>query len=158
MTQININNSLDAWRIAYNQLDSDFRNGAAAIQVVDNGGFGSLTYNSTTGFLTFTGTSVADVRNIFSAGSGMIYDSSSGQFSATAVTPDDASATVKGIASFSADNFSVASGVVTLKNLGVNRQEIVDNAINSNKLSSSVQLNIMNSAGTVIKTLYGAGN
>ena len=157
MTQINTNQSLDAWRVAYNELDSDFRNGAAAIQVVNNGGFGSLAYNSSTGFLTFTGTSVTDVRDIFSAGTGILYDSSSGQFSATAVTPDVATTAANGIASFDSADFDVNLGLVTLKAAGIQEEAIADDAITSDKLSSVVELKILNSAGNEIKTLFGAG-
>ena len=43
----------------------------AAISVTDSGGDGSLSYNSSTGVLTFTGPSASDVRAHFSAGTGI---------------------------------------------------------------------------------------
>jgi hypothetical protein len=42
-----------------------------AISVTDSGGDGSLSYNSSTGVLTFTGPSATDVRAHFSAGTGI---------------------------------------------------------------------------------------
>ena len=42
-----------------------------AISVTDSGGDGSLSYNSSTGVLTFTGPSASDVRAHFSAGTGI---------------------------------------------------------------------------------------
>jgi len=43
----------------------------AAISVTDTGGDGSLSYNNTTGVLTYTGPSASDVRAHFSAGTGV---------------------------------------------------------------------------------------
>jgi len=48
----------------------------ADISVVDAGGDGSLAYNNTTGVLTYTGPSAAEVRSHFSAGTGITIDSS----------------------------------------------------------------------------------
>jgi hypothetical protein len=42
-----------------------------AVSVTDSGGDGSLSYNSSTGVLTFTGPSASDVRAHFSAGTGI---------------------------------------------------------------------------------------
>jgi hypothetical protein len=43
----------------------------AAISVTDSGGDGSLSYNNTTGVITYTGPSASDVRAHFSAGTGI---------------------------------------------------------------------------------------
>lgn len=51
----------------------------SAISVTDSGGDGSLSYNSSTGVLTYTGPSASEVRAHLSAGTGVSY--SSGQFS-----------------------------------------------------------------------------
>lgn len=45
------------------------------------------------------------------------------------VSGEDASTTNKGIASFSSDNFAVASGVVTIKNGGIANDELVNNSL-----------------------------
>jgi len=63
-------------------LDSRAR---AAISVTDNGGDGSLSYDSSTGVISFTGPSAAEVRAHFSADGDLIsYDSSTGAFSSVA--------------------------------------------------------------------------
>ena len=58
------------------RTDSDARN---AISALDNGGDGSFTYNNATGAFTYTGPSASEVRNHFSAGTGVTI--SSGQIS-----------------------------------------------------------------------------
>ncbi len=77
-----------------------------AISVLDSGGFGSLTYNTGSGGITFTGTSPSDVRGVLSAastnnlGSSFTYDNTVGEFAYTAPT----TSAVRGI-------FSAANGV-----------------------------------------------
>ena len=58
--------------------DSDAR---GAISVTDSGGDGSLAYNSSTGVITYTGPSAAEVRAHLSAGTGMTF--SGGAFATT---------------------------------------------------------------------------
>ena len=55
----------------------------AAISVTDAGGDGSLAYNNTTGVLTYTGPSAADVRAHFSATGDLTYNQGTGEFSVT---------------------------------------------------------------------------
>jgi len=60
----------------------------SAISIIDAGGDGSLTYNSTSGVITYTGPSASEVRNHFSAvftggDGGFSYDSSTGVFTQT---------------------------------------------------------------------------
>mgnify|MGYP001284653788 CR=1 FL=1 len=58
--------------------------GRAAIGVTDNGvGFGSLTYNSASGQITYTGTSVANMRSVINVGSNLAYDSATGKITFT---------------------------------------------------------------------------
>jgi hypothetical protein len=58
-----------------------------AISVTDAGGDGSLTYDNSTGVLTYTGPSGGDVRGYFSvaAGSGLTYNSTTGEFGTSAI-------------------------------------------------------------------------
>jgi len=60
------------------RADSDAKN---AISVVDNGGFGSLAMNAANGVITYNGPSTADVRGTLSAGTGITYNSATGQIS-----------------------------------------------------------------------------
>jgi len=59
----------------------------AAISVTDSGGDGSLSYNSTSGVITYTGPSASEVRAHFSVatGSGLTYNSTSGEFGTNAI-------------------------------------------------------------------------
>ena len=58
-----------------------------AISVTDSGGDGSLGYNSSTGVITYTGPSAAEVRAHLSVatGSGLTYNSTSGEFGTSAI-------------------------------------------------------------------------
>ena len=58
-----------------------------AVSVTDSGGLGSLSYNSTSGVITYTGPSSADVRGEISvaSGSGLTYDSSTGEIGTSAI-------------------------------------------------------------------------
>ena len=58
-----------------------------AISVIDAGGDGSLTYDNSTGVLTYTGPSGTDVRGYFSVatGSGLTYNSTTGEFGTSAI-------------------------------------------------------------------------
>ena len=58
-----------------------------SVSVTDSGGDGSLAYNSTSGVITYTGPSASEARAHFSvaAGSGLSYNSSSGEFGTSAI-------------------------------------------------------------------------
>ena len=111
------------------------------ISVTDAGGDGSLSYNSGTGVITYTGPSATEVRAHISAGEGI-------DFASGVISGEDATTSNKGIASFSSTNFSVSSGAVSIANDGIARANLKD----------EVGLVIYNSAGTALKTLYGAGS
>lgn len=65
-------------------LDSRAR---AAISVTDSGGDGSLSYDNSTGVITYTGPSASEVRAHLSvaAGSGLTYNSGTGEFGTNAI-------------------------------------------------------------------------
>ena len=58
-----------------------------AVSVTDAGGQGSLAYNSSTGVVTYTGPSDSDVRGTLSvaSGSGLTYNSGTGEFGTSAI-------------------------------------------------------------------------
>lgn len=142
----------------------------SALSVTDNGGDGSLSYDSSTGIFLYTGPSASEVRAHFSGTSPVTITSG-------AISVNDATTTTKGIASFATANFAVTSGAVTVKASGITATELASSAVTeakigtgavtntklgagavtSAKLSSAVTLIIYNSAGTAVKTLYGAG-
>lgn len=57
------------------------------LSVTDNGGDGSLSYNNSTGVITYTGPSASEVRAHFSVatGSGLTYNSTTGEFGTNAI-------------------------------------------------------------------------
>jgi hypothetical protein len=57
------------------------------ISVTDTGGDGSLSYDNTTGVITYTGPSASEVRSKFSVavGSGLTYNSTTGEFGTSAI-------------------------------------------------------------------------
>ena len=59
----------------------------AAVSVTDSGGDGSLAYNNSTGVITYTGPSPAEVRAHLSiaSGSGLTYNSGTGEFGTSAI-------------------------------------------------------------------------
>jgi len=75
---VNVNVDTDDIDEGSNLYYTDAR-ARAAISVTDNGGDGSLSYNSSTGVISYTGPSAAEVRAHLSAGTGVSY--SNGQFS-----------------------------------------------------------------------------
>ena len=58
-----------------------------AVSVTDSGGDGSLTYNSSTGVITYTGPSASEARAHFSvaSGSGLSYNSGTGEFGTSSI-------------------------------------------------------------------------
>jgi hypothetical protein len=62
------------------RADSDAKH---AISVTDAGGDGSLTYSSDTGAITYTGPSASEVRAHLSGGTGITYNSGTGEFTTT---------------------------------------------------------------------------
>ena len=99
------------------------------ISATDAGGDGSFAYNNSTGAFTYTGPSAAETRAHFSAGEGI--NISSGEISG-----EDATASNKGIASFSSDHFTVSSGAVTIKTDGIDDTHI-DFGTGTNQVSTA---------------------
>lgn len=107
----------------------------------------SLSYDSDTGVIALIGgADAATVRSYLVAGTGLEYDSATGVFS---ISIDGVTATQ--IAAGSVGNSELATDAVT-------QAKIANDAVGSSELKDVVQLIIYNSAGTPVKTLYGAGS
>lgn len=103
-----------------------------------------------------TGNYVATVG--VTAGTGVSVSGSGSETAAVTISGVDATTSVKGVASFSSTNFSVTSGAVSVKTAGIDEANLVDDAVSRAKLKDEVSLIIYNSAGSALKTLYGAGS
>jgi hypothetical protein len=109
-----------------------------AVSASDGGGYGSFSYNESTGVFTFNGPSDADIRGRFSAtaGAGVSYDSSTG-----VIEGINATTVVKGVASFDSTSFSTTSGAVSIKSLGVTNAQLAGSIANDKLSNSSITIN-----------------
>lgn len=103
------------------RADSDAKN---AVSAVDAGGDGSFSYNNGTGVFTYTGPSAAEARAHFSAGTGINYNSGTGEFSLPQALDTTDSAVFR--------TLQVTEDVVIDGNLQVNGTQTI---INSETLS-----------------------
>ena len=145
----------------YNLIDSDtdFR---SKISVTDAGGDGSLTYNSTSGVITYTGPSATEVRAHFSAGTNTTY--ASGQFSISDATIRS-KISVTDAGGDGSLSYNSTSGVITYTGPSASEVRAHFSAGNGIAITSgSVALKsvetfiIYDSAGTALRTLYAAGS
>ena len=91
----------------------------AAVSVTDSGGFGSLAYNNSTGVITYTGPSNSDVRGTLSiaSGSGLTYNSGTGEFGTSAIPNGqlaNSSVTIGGTAIALGGTATTISGLTSL--------------------------------------------
>lgn len=138
------------------------------ISVTDAGGDGSLSYNSGSGVITYTGPSASEVRakiSVLDAGGdgSLSYDNSTGVLTYTGPSASEVRAHLSAGArlTYSSGQFNVANAGIdsaALASLSVSTAKVQNNAITSTKLASAVSLTIYNSAGVAVKTLYGAGS
>ena len=82
-----------------------------------------------------TGAIDLDSQTLDIAGGASITTTASGQ--TLTVAADDATTAVKGVASFSSDNFGVTAGAVTIKDAGVANAELADMAANTVKVRNA---------------------
>jgi len=148
-----------------------------SVTVTDNGGFGGLSYNNSTGVISYTGPESTDIRPLFSASKAsgygdLSYNSSTGAFTFTGVSDTEirgrfsagegldynsttgeisaelATTSNRGVASFNTNRFTVTSGAVDIKT----------GSITSSYFSNTSTLTIYDENGTVLKTIVGAGS
>lgn len=83
-----------------------------------------------------TGDYVAGVSA--TAGTGISVSGSGGETAAVTIAGIDASTTVKGVASFSSDSFSVTTGVVTVKSAGITNTQLVNSSVTIGSTTTSL--------------------
>lgn len=101
--------------------------GRSAISVTDAGGFGSLTYNSPTGEITYTGPSVSDVRSVINVGANLAYDSATGKITFTGVLnppPSEGGTALNVVTSGDYGSLSYDQANAVLTHVGVNDSDI----------------------------------
>ena len=76
---------------------------------VSSSNLGSVSYNNTSGLITYTGPTATSILTAMTAGEGIDFDGST-------IKGEDASTINKGIASFNTNDFTVSSGAVSIKN------------------------------------------
>jgi len=111
-----------------------------AISVTDSGGDGSLAYNNSTGVITYTGPSASEARAHFSVavGSGLTYNSSTGEFGTSSIpnsqlqnssfTIGSTSVALGGTATTIAGLLSLTSDAVYIKSVGTANSIVLDAA------------------------------
>ena len=111
----------------------------AAVSVTDSGGLGSLAYNSSTGVITYTGPSNSDVRGLFSiaSGSGLTYNSGTGEFGTNAI-PNAQLAN----SSVTIGSTSVALGATVTNFAGLGQLVMTDIHIGSGGVGGASTINI----------------
>jgi hypothetical protein len=154
------------------------------ISVSDAGGDGSLSYNSTSGVLTYTGARFSGGNEITITSGSIAHDDITRTNSTSTASPgyggtfdfvssitsnarghitavDTETVTLPAIYSHpnhSGDVTSSGDGATTIANNAVTQDKMADDAVGSAELKSVVSLVIYNSSGTAVKTLYGAGS
>ena len=158
----------------------------AAVSVTDSGGFGSLSYNNSTGVITYVGTSNSDVRGILSiaSGSGLTYNSGTGEFGtsaipnsqlandditigSTAVALGATASTIAGLTSLAsgtliagvedaANAIEIGSGNITFEGSTADANEIILTAADAS--GGDKTLTLPNETGTVLTTASSIAN
>jgi hypothetical protein len=113
--------------------------GRGAISVTDTGGFGSLTYNSASGEITYTGPSVAETRSVINVGDNLAYDSTTGKITFTGtlnpgINDGDITGTLEVVSSGDYGSLSYDDGTGTFTFVGVNDSDIRGSISVSNSL------------------------
>ena len=157
-----------------------------AVSVTDAGGQGSLAYNSSTGVITYTGPSDSDVRGTLSvaSGSGLTYNSGTGEFGtsaipnsqlanddvtigSTAVALGATASTIAGLTSLAsgtliagvedaANAIEIGSGNITFEGSTADANEIILTAADAS--GGDKTLTLPNETGTVLSTASSSSN
>ena len=158
----------------------------SAVSVTDAGGLGSLAYNSSTGVITYTGPSNSDIRTLLSiaSGSGLTYDSSTGEFGTsaipngqlanssvtiggTAIALGGTATTISGLTSLVSNTLSsftegqtnsitLGSGNITFEGSTADANEIILTAADAS--GGDKTLTLPNETGTILSTASSIAN
>ncbi len=158
----------------------------AAISVTDSGGDGALAYNNSSGVITYTGPSSAEARAHFSiaSGSGLTYNSGTGEFGTSAIpngqlanstvtiggtsvalgatqgtftglTSLASTTLISGVAD-AANSIAIASGNITFEGSSADGNETILTAANAT--GSDKTLTLPNETGTILTTASSIAN
>ena len=157
-----------------------------AVSVTDAGGQGSLAYNSSTGVITYTGPSSSDTRGTLSvaSGSGLTYNSGTGEFGtnaipnsqlanddvtigSTAVALGATASTIAGLTSLAsttlisgvadaANSISIASGNITFEGSTADANETILTAADAS--GGDKTLTLPNETGTILTNATSIAN
>jgi len=157
-----------------------------AVSVTDAGGLGSLAYNSSTGVITYTGPANSDVTGTLSvaSGSGLTYNSGTGEFGtsaipnsqlanddvtigSTAVALGATASTIAGLTSLAsttlisgvadaANAISIASGNITFEGSTADANETILTAADAT--GGDKTLTLPNETGTILSTASSIAN
>jgi hypothetical protein len=157
-----------------------------AVSVTDSGGLGSLAYNNSTGVITYTGPSDSDVTGTLSvaSGSGLTYNSGTGEFGTnaipnsqlanddvtiggTAVALGATASTITGLTSLAsttlisgvadaANAISIASGNITFEGSTADTNETILTAADAT--GGDKTLTLPNETGTILTTASSIAN
>ena len=126
-----------------NQYFTDAR-ARSAISVTDSGGDGSLSYNNTSGVITYTGPSASEVRAHFSvaAGSGLTYNNTTGQFGTSAIPNSQLQNSAVTIGSTSVALGSTATTITGLLSLTTSAFEATGTSTFGNNVTLNAQADL----------------
>jgi hypothetical protein len=115
----------------------------AAISVTDSGGDGSLSYNNTTGDITYVGPSASEVRTHFSVavGSGLTYNSTTGKFGTNAIPNAqlaNSSITVGTTAIALGGSSTTLTGLTSVTSTGINTNDSGFRIRNTSNLTKQI--------------------
>ena len=158
----------------------------AAISVTDSGGDGSLAYNNSTGVVTYTGPSSSEARAHFSvaSGSGLTYNSGTGEFGTSAIPNGQlanssvtiggtsvalgaTASTIAGLTSLAsttlisgvadaANAIAIASGNITFEGSTADANEIILTAADAS--GGDKTLTLPNETGTILTSASSIAN
>ena len=129
-----------------------------AISAVDTGGDGSLSYNNTTGVITYTGPSATEVRSHLSvaSGSGLTYNSTTGEFGTSAIPNSqlqNSSVTVGSTAIALGSSSTTIAGLLSLTSTAVITNDSGFRVRNNSDITKQVALDVSGVSTATTRTL-----